>query len=89
MNAILTKANRDRVQQFLQLNYLTCFSLDYLHRHLEIPLAEVEAYCEALDFIGAVFHPSGTNYVQGVAVDWRAVHEGRAVRPDWSKHGSL
>lgn len=81
----MTSEDRNRVQEFLQLHHTSPVSLDWLHRHLELPYRDVEAYCEALIFLGAAIRPCGTHYVQGVKVDWKAVHEGRAVRPEWSK----
>jgi hypothetical protein len=78
------QAVRNEIQEFLQIHHTQFFHVDFLHRYLEIPIRDVEQICETLITLGAAYHPEGTGYMQGVAVDWEAVHAGRAPWPDWA-----
>lgn len=75
---------RETLQQFLQVHHVCCFSADYLSWYLSIPQTDVEQICEVLIAEGAAFHPKGTSYIQGIEVDWAAVHAGRTAAPSWA-----
>lgn len=78
-------SNTLKVQQFLQPTHHTCFSVDYLSWYLQVPREETEAICEKLIAEGVAYHPEDTSYVQGIAVNWPAVHAGEAKMPEWVK----
>jgi hypothetical protein len=75
---------RLKVQQFLQLNHSQTFSTDFLHRYLSLPIQTVEEICDVLIVEGFARRPEFTDYVVGIEVDWKAVHEQKAARPAWS-----
>lgn len=81
---VIDARERDMVQQFLQIHHAHGFSSDYLAWYLQVPQENVEEICEALVGEGAAFRPAGTQLVQGIEVDWAAVHAGRAAAPRWS-----
>ena len=73
-----------KVQEFLQIHHHQSFSMDYLSRYLDVPYLDVELHCAALVTEGCAMSPRYTHYVQGIPVDWAAVHAGRAEWPKWS-----
>jgi hypothetical protein len=73
-----------KIQQFLQLNHSQTFSTDYLHRYLDLPIQTVEEICDVLIVEGFARRPEFTDYIVGIEVDWKAVHEQKAARPAWS-----
>lgn len=75
---------RETLQQFLQVHHVHCFSTSYLGWYLGIPQSNVERIAEVLIAEGAAFHPQWTDYIQGIEVDWAAVHAGRTAAPSWA-----
>lgn len=76
---------RLRLQQFLQLQHGQSFSANFLARHLGIPENIVCQLGEEFLAKGIMVRPAYTEYFRGVAVDWAAVHAGKAERPAWAK----
>lgn len=72
-----------QVQQFLQLNHVHCFSESYLAWYLRLSESEVRKAVEQLVDEKQIFRPPHTDYVQGFAVDWGAVHAGKLAAPRW------
>lgn len=67
-----------KIQEFLRLHHSQPFSTDFLHRHFDVAIGEVEQICDELIAEGAACRPLHTHYVEGVEVDWAAVHAARA-----------
>lgn len=80
----ILRAFRFRLQQFLQLNHSRQFSVNYLSHQLNIPEKEVWMISAELILEGTAKNTKHTNYIEGIPVDWKAVHEGRAPRPAWA-----